>query len=60
MPLSDKQTHLTSDQHKNRIKQQLFWCEDCCKYISDKTRHFQSGNSYTQIPYPEKSTPPTK
>ena len=42
MPLSDKSNHLSSDQHKNKIKQQQIWCEDCGKYISDKTRHFQS------------------
>ena len=42
MPLSDKSTHLSSDQHKNKTKQQHIWCEDCGKYISDKTRHFQS------------------
>ena len=42
MPLSDKSNHLSSDQHKNKTKQQQIWCEDCGKYISDKTRHFQS------------------
>ena len=42
MPLSDKSNHLSSDQHKNKTKQQHIWCEDCGKYISDKTRHFQS------------------
>ena len=42
MPLSDKLNHLNSDQHKNKTKQQRVWCEDCGKYISDKTRHFQS------------------
>ena len=42
MPLSDKSNHLKSDQHKNKTKQQHIWCEDCGKYISDKTRHFQS------------------
>ena len=42
MPLSDKSNHLGSDQHKNKTKQQHIWCEDCGKYISDKTRHFQS------------------
>ena len=46
MPLSDKSNHLNSDQHKNKTKQQRkatqVWCEDCGKYISDKTRHFQS------------------
>ena len=42
MPLSDKSNHLGSDQHKNKTKQQQIWCEDCGKYISDKTRHFQS------------------
>ena len=40
--LSDKSNHLSSDQHKNKTKQQQVWCEDCGKYISDKTRHFQS------------------
>ena len=42
MPLSDKSNHLSSDQFKNQTKQQHIWCEDCGKYISDKTRHFQS------------------
>ena len=46
MPLSDTSIHLSSDQHKNKTKQQreaaLIWCEDCGKYISDKTRQFQS------------------
>ena len=42
MPLSDKLNHLNSDQHKNKTKQQPVWCEGCGKYISDKTRHFQS------------------
>ena len=44
MPLSDKSNHLNLNygQHKNKTKQQQVWCEDCGKYISDKTRHFQS------------------
>ena len=46
MPLSDMSNHLSSDQHKNRTKQQneaaQIWCEDCGKYISFKIRHFQS------------------
>ena len=42
MPLSDKVNHLNSDQHKNKTEQQQVWCEDCGKYISDKTRQFQS------------------
>ena len=42
MPLSDRVNHLYSDQHKNKTKQQQVWCEDCGKYISDKTRPFQS------------------
>ena len=42
MPLSDNSNHLNSDKHKNKTKQQQIWCEDCGKYISDKTRHFQS------------------
>ena len=41
MPLSDKSNHSSSDQHKNKTKQQHIWCEDCGKYISDETRHFQ-------------------
>ena len=41
MPLSDKSNHLSSEQHKNKTKQQHIWCEDCGKYNSDKTRHFQ-------------------
>ena len=32
MPVSDKSNHLSSDQHKNKTKQQReaaqFWCED--------------------------------
>ena len=42
MPLSDKTNHLSSNDYKNKTKQQQIWCEDCGKYISDKTRHFQS------------------
>ena len=42
MPLSDQSIDLGSDQHKNKTKLQHIWCEDCGKYISDKTRHFQS------------------
>ena len=46
MPLPNKSNHLNSDEHKNKNKQQReatqIWCEDCGKYISDKTRHFQS------------------
>ena len=42
MPLSEKSNHLRPDQHKNKTKQQQIWCEDCGKYIGDKTRHFQS------------------
>ena len=42
MPPSDKLFHLNSDQHKNKTKQQRIWCGDCGKYISDKTRQFQS------------------
>ena len=41
MLLSDKSNHLSSDQHKNKTKQQQVSCEDCGKYICDKTRHFQ-------------------
>ena len=40
MPRSDKDSHLSSDEHKNRTNK--MWCEDCGKYISDKTRRFQS------------------
>ena len=57
MSLSDKSNHLSSDQHKNKTKQQQIWCEDCGKHISDKTSHFQSGihtlrsqNNATQKP----------
>ena len=42
MPLSGKSSHLNSDEHKNKTEQRRVWCEDCNKYISDKTRHFQS------------------
>ena len=40
MPLSDEDSHLSSDDRKQRTKQQHVWCEDCCKYISDKTKLF--------------------
>ena len=33
MPVSDKDSLLGSDDHKNKTKQQLAWCEDCGKYI---------------------------
>ena len=33
-------SHLSSDEHKN--KNNKVCCEFCGKYISDKTRHFQS------------------
>ena len=40
IPLSVKSSHLNSDEHENHhIK---IWCEECNKYISDTTRHFQS------------------
>ena len=42
MPLSGKSSHLNSDEHKNKTEQRRVWCEDCNRYISDKTRHFQS------------------
>ena len=42
MPISDKFSHLSSDEHKNKTEQRRVWCEDCSKYISDTTRHFQS------------------
>ena len=42
MPLLEKSSHLNSDEHKNKTEQQRVWCEDCNRYISDKTRHFQS------------------
>ena len=29
MPLSDNSNHLSSNQHKNKTKQQQVWCEDC-------------------------------
>ena len=40
--LSDKSSYLISDEHKNKTKHQNIWCEDCGKYITDKTRLFQS------------------
>ena len=40
MPISDKDSHLNSDEHKNKNKK--VWCEECGKNITDKTRHFQS------------------
>ena len=42
MPISDKISHLNSNEHKNKTEQRRVWCEDCSKYISDTTRHFQS------------------
>ena len=41
MPISDKESHLNSNEHKNKTEQRRVWCEDCSKYISDTTRHFQ-------------------
>ena len=41
MPLSDTIFHLYSDEHKNETKGRVY-CEDCVKYVSDRTRHFQS------------------
>ena len=38
MPLSGKSSHLNSDEHKNKTEQRRVWCEDCNRYISDKTR----------------------
>ena len=40
MKISDKQTHLGSDEHKNHHNE--IWREDATKYITYKTRHFQS------------------
>ena len=40
MPLSDKSSHLNSDDHKNHHNK--VWCEDCSMFISGTTRHFQS------------------
>ena len=42
MPLSHKDSHLSSDDHKKKTKQLYVWCEDSGKFISDKTRHFRS------------------
>ena len=42
MPISDKSSHLNSNEHKNKTEQRRVWCEDCNRYISDTTRHFQS------------------
>ena len=42
MALSDKSKELSSDQHKNKTKQQYIWCEDCGRSKSDKTKHCQS------------------
>ena len=42
MPISDQISHLSSDEHENETEQRRVWCEDCNRYISDKTRHFQS------------------
>ena len=40
MHQSDKISHLNSNEYKNKSNKD--WCEDCSKYISDTTRHFQS------------------
>ena len=42
MLLSGKSSHLNQMKHKNKTEQRRVWCEDCNRYISDKTRHFQS------------------
>ena len=42
MLLSDEDSHLKSDDHKNKTKQLLVWCEGCGKNITNKTRYFQS------------------
>ena len=51
MPLSDKSNHLSSNDHKNKTKQQReaahICCEDCGKYISDKTRHFPQSFAHS-------------
>ena len=44
MPLLEKSSHLNSDEHKNKTEQRRVWCEDCNRYIPDKTRHFKSEN----------------
>ena len=49
MPISDKISHLSSDEHKNKTEQRRVWCEDCSKYISDTTRHFQSEIIYKTV-----------
>ena len=35
MPLRDKDSYLSSDDHKQRTKQLHVWCEDCGKEVSD-------------------------
>ena len=40
MPFSDKDSHLKSDEHKNRANKIL--CEDCGKSKCDITKHFRS------------------
>ena len=40
MHISHKSSHLSSNYHKNHHNK--VWCEDCNKYISDKTGHLQS------------------
>ena len=42
MPLSDEDSYISSDDHENKTKQLHLWCEYCGKYVSDKTRQFQS------------------
>ena len=40
MPLSDKETHLSSDEHRSRNIRN--WCEGCNKYMTDTITHYRS------------------
>ena len=41
MPLSDKENHLNSNEHKN-ISREKVYCEDCDKYVDNINRHLES------------------
>ena len=56
MHLSEKDSHSSSDDHKNKTEQLFVWCEDCGKYISDITRHFQSEIHLQEIQHQEQDT----
>ena len=39
LTIGEKGNHLNSDEHYTRLSGKL-WCEDCDKFIFDKSRHF--------------------